>query len=201
MTPQIRRPYTSEGFHGIDSFVHFGDDFVEILSRIDDSTSALNALTGGHTATPPLDLRDELASIQYALLRMVPRQHDLNQPKLQRICRQGLLLFLATILNGLPSITSSFDLLGANLVSALQDTSYKHKVPQGLRLWLVLIISIIVYDNTSKSWAKKVFASIVLNSFPQRQEDLKAQLKTFFWVERIHGPRLDELWREHLHFS
>ena len=86
---------------------------MQILRRVEDSTDALNVLRSGNTLTPPLDLRDELTSIQYALLRMESSRHDLNEPKVQRICRQGLLLYLSTILNGLPSIASTFDMLGA----------------------------------------------------------------------------------------
>jgi hypothetical protein len=198
VTPQIWRAYTSEGFHEINNLVHFSNEFIQILRRVEDSTDALNALRGRNTLTPPLDIRDELTSIQYALLRMESARHDLSEPKIQRLCRQGILLYLATILNGLPSMASNFDMLGANLVVALQDPFGESEVTQGLRLWLALIIATIVCDETSKSWARREFATIALNSFPRRHEDVKAQLETFFWVNRIHGPRLDELWNRTL---
>jgi hypothetical protein len=192
--PQIRCAYTSKGFHEINSLVHFSEEFIQILCRIEDSTYALNVLSDGTTLTSPLDVRDELTSIQYALLRVEPGQHDSNEPKIQHICRQGLLLYLATILNGLPSTASNFDILGTNLVVALQETLGENGMTQGLRLWLALIIVMIVRDETSNLWAQREFATTVLNSFPQSTEQVKAKLETFFWVEKIHGRKLDELW-------
>jgi len=196
--PQIWNTYTSKGFHEINNLVHFSSEFIHILRRVEDSTNALNELRGGHTLTPPFDIRDELTSIQYALLRMESSRHDLSEPKPQQLCRQGLLLYLATILYGLPSMASNFNMLGANLVVALQAPFGEIQVTQGLRLWLALIITEIVCNQTSKSWARSEFATIVSTSFPRRFEDVKARLETFFWVHRIHGPRLDELWNRKL---
>lgn len=187
--------YISKGFHEINNHVHFSNAFNQILRRVEDSTDALNMLRGGNTLCP-LDLRDELTSIQYALLCMECSEHVLNESKVQRICRQGLLLYLATVLNGLPSIASNFDMIGANLVAALQHTFDETGLIQGLRLWLVLIIAIIVCDKTSKSWAQREFATIIRSSFPHKQEEVKARLETFFWVEKIHGSRLYELWNK-----
>jgi hypothetical protein len=194
---QIQCTYTSEGFYEINSLAPFSDEFIQILRRIENSTDALNVLRGGSTLTP-LDLRDELTSIQYALLRIESSRHDLNESKVQHICRQGLLLYSATILNGLPSTASNFDMLGANLVVALQDTFGENRITQGLRLWLALLITTIVCDETSKSWARREFATIFQSSFAHKQEHAKAQLERFFWVDRIHGPRLDELWKKAL---
>ncbi|KAE9372736.1 hypothetical protein N431DRAFT_457430 [Stipitochalara longipes BDJ] len=198
VTPQIWGAYTSAGFHEINNLVHFTNEFIQILRRVEESTDALNALSGRNTLTPPLDIRDELTSIQYALLRMESSQNDLSEPRIQNLCRKGLLLYLATLLNGLPSMASNFDMLGANLVVALQDSLGESGVTQGLRLWLALIIATIVCDETSKSWARREFATIVLNSSPRRYEDVKAQLETLFWVNKIHGPRLDGLWNRTL---
>jgi hypothetical protein len=125
---------------------------------------------------------------------MESSRYHISEPKIQRLCRQGLLLYLATVLNGLPSIASNFDMLGANIVVGLQDLASESEVTQGLRLWLALIIATIVCDEMSKSWARREFATIVSNSSPRRKEDVKARLETFFWVNDIHGPRLDELW-------
>jgi len=89
-------------------------------------------------------------------------------------------------------------MLGANLVVALQAPFGEIEVTQGLRLWLAIIIATIVGDQTSKSWARREFATIASKSFPHRFEDVKARLETFFWVNRIHGPILDELWNRTL---
>ena len=196
--PRIRCVYKSEGFHKIDKLVHFSNEFTQILRRVEDSTDMLRLLRGENGPTFPLDLRDEFTSIQYALLRMESSAYDWNMPRLQRICLQGLLLYLATILNGLPSIASNFDMLGANLVIALQDLFGENEETQGLRLWLAVIIATIVYDKTSQLWAQREFATIILRSFSRRQEYVKAQLETFLWVDRIHGPSLDILWNKAL---
>jgi len=65
-------------------------------------------------------------------------------------------------------------------------------------LWLVLTIFTMVCNDTNRSWAKREFTSIVLDSGLYRQEDMRAVLVTFFWVERIHKPNFDELWNETL---
>lgn len=77
---------------------------------IEDSTIALNSIHAGDMPTTWLDLRDELISIKYALLRMEHSQHNAAH-----ICWLGLLLYLVTILDNL--------LLGASLCDVFFQTA------------------------------------------------------------------------------
>jgi len=198
-SPTIRsNSYSSKGFYKINSFIPFSNEFNLILHRIEDSTIALNLIHCGGTSIRPLNLREEITSIQYALLRTGSSQSRFHETKIQCICRQGLLLYLVSLslLNGLPNRSSVCETAAGHLKDELQNNVSENGVRQELRLWLVLVIFTMVCDETQRSWARREFASIVLDSGFHREDAVRPMLMSFFWVERIHRPRFDELWNE-----
>ena len=192
--------YSSKGFHKINNLVPLSDDFNLIIRRVEGSTAALNLVHCGGTPIHPSDLRDEITSIQHALLHIDSSQYDFHESKVQHLCRYGLLLYLVSLsrLNGLPNGSSICEMVGGHLRDALQNNVDGNGTSQELRLWLVLIVFTMVCDETNRSWTKREFTSIVLDSGLYRQEDVRAALVTFFWVEKIHKPCFDELWNETL---
>jgi len=200
-SPIIRSTvYSSKGFQKSNSLVPFSNDFNLILHRVEGSTNALNLIHCGGTPIHPLDLRMEITSSQYALLHMDSSQHNFHESKVQRICRYGLLLYLVSLLllNGLPNGASICEMVAGHLIEALQNNGDGNGTSQELRLWLVLTVFTMVWDDMNRSWAKREFTSIVLDYGLYKQEDVRAVLVTFFWVERIHRPTFDELWNETL---
>lgn len=173
----------------------FHNELVQILYRIENANKALIVFRDTGISTAPLSLRDELTSIQYALLRI---KKTYNEPELHCICRQALLLYLATLLNGLLSTSSNLDTLGASIRLGLENDSAEGRkgVTQRLRLWIAVLIAIIVGDPASQLWARKELASIAVNSRFSNKTIVKDILRTFFWVDSIHGSRFDILWEQ-----
>ncbi len=198
--PMIQFAYSSEGFHKINGFACFSNDFNQILNRIEVSTNALNFIHCGGTPSHPFNLREEITSIQYALLRIESLQYDFHESKVLRICHYGLLLYLVSLslLNGVPNWASICDILAGHLRDALQDNLDINEISPEFRLWLGLLIFTMARDETNKLWARREFATTRDSSLLDRQEDAKTALATFFWVDKIHGPSLDELWNEKL---
>lgn len=195
---QSQSIYESKGFQKVNGLVHFRNDFNWVLCKIEDATRALNSIHIGDTTTNPLDLRDELTSMQYVLLRMELARHSVYEHKAERICRLGVLLYLVTILNDLLPGASTCNMFATTLRVELGNMIEERTITPEFRWWVVLLIGGIVSDEVNKLWAKNAFERIILDSPLSTRHDIKETLAQFFWVEKIHGEKFAKLWDEAL---
>ena len=196
--PETQSTYFSKGFRNINDLYLLGNDFNSILRKVEDATIALNRIHVGDMTVNPFDLRDELTSTQYVLLRLECSRHNVHESDAEHLCRLGLLLYLVTILNDLLPGASTCDMLATRLRAELDSMSEERITPE-FRWWLVLLVGGIAADDANKAWAKRAFEEIISHpSVTYRRENAKAVLTKFFWVEKIHGEKFNKLWTEAL---
>lgn len=189
---------TSEGFRKLNHFFHLKRDLNFILRKVEDATIALNHIHMGDMIMNPLDLREELTTIQYILLRTELSRHTSHESDTEHLCRLSLLLYLVTILNDLLPGASKCDMLAETVRTMLDGVPGERIIPE-FRWWLVLLIGVIAVEEANKSWAKRAFEGIASHPYVSyRRESAKVPITKFFWVEKIHGEKFDKLWAEAL---
>ncbi|RDW63418.1 hypothetical protein BP6252_10963 [Coleophoma cylindrospora] len=193
----LETPYTysSIGFNKLNNIFQFTREFNQILHEVEQSTFALNRVHFGDTQASPLDLRYELTSIQYWLLRLQQSPCTSRRSKIENMTCLGLQLYLITILNDLPPEALSCDNLVTNLKTALDDPDLAD-LPLGFRCWVLFLMGILVCDTSQKFWTIRTFASLVLQPGPHANKVLESELVTFFWVGKVHDISFTKFWSE-----
>lgn len=189
----------SKGFRQIAGQTNFTNDFSQILSRIECATLALNMLHSGDKTVNPFNIRDELTLVQYDMLRMARSRCRIQESEIERICRLGLLMYLISIFHDLPPTASPCDKIALNLRAALGDES-QSLVSRGLRWWLSLLIGTLACNEGNKLWAEMEFRDIFKRgSMPFEKENVRTEMSSFLWVDKIHEKALDRMWGRAIH--
>lgn len=137
----------------------------------------------------PLDIREQIISLQYALLSTPPLSG------VHEVLRLSLLLYLVTLANEPFPGTANCAILGQSLQDLLCKEEKGEGISSGFRLW-VCFLAAAAGRGSVRGWFV-VEAGQTARDLGWRTWDVVEKvLKGFFWVEGIHDVRLRELWGE-----
>jgi hypothetical protein len=176
-------------FQALSETFGFDLELQSIMIRVNEATDALNLLHLRKKATDPLALREDFTSIQYSLLSMHSTRSLTPRCAMQEVCRIGILLYITSILNELPVGASVCDTLIAKLRQALEriGTTRNENLILEFQLWLMFLSNALASTPKNKEWTRKSFGDAIEGLDIKHWDDIKSILKTFGWVEAIHG--------------
>ncbi|KAH8647648.1 hypothetical protein BX600DRAFT_475683 [Xylariales sp. PMI_506] len=183
--------FASTWVHLINTQACFSHCFMQVIHRVDCATKALNMLHCGDKSIDAVRLRDELTLVQYAVLRMARSPHQVSDVGIQRICRLGLLLYLFTISNDLPSGVSTCDMIAKSLISNIETYSMGNILPCNFLWWLAFMVVTLADKEENRRWAKEVIEKSMRVNGRVGREHIKVHISALPWVERIHGESFD----------
>jgi hypothetical protein len=144
-----------------------------------DFSTLANRLSPSSQKLKPEAFQEIMLSIQYRLLQM-DFSEDPNP--IQEALRIGLLAFESTIflqIQGTKLKSQSFD---EQLRLAIQATPVQGEATANVKLWLLLIGSIMVF-NGSEDWLVQSIRSLVGR---QTWAEVQERVKEVMWVDMIH---------------
>lgn len=177
------------GFQALSETFGLDLELKSIMIRANEATDALNLLHLRKRATDPLALRDDFTSIQNSLLSMHSTRSLTPRCATQEVCRIGILLYITSILNELPVGASVCDTLIAKLRQALEriGTTRDENMILEFQLLLMFLSNALASTPKTKEWTRKSFGDAMERLDIKHWDDIKTILKTFGWVEAIHG--------------
>lgn len=143
----------------------------------------------------PLTLREDIVSLQYALLSSESEQADSTcDNPVQELLRLSLLMYLVTILNELPAGLSICDMLGGRVQSSLQNIQLHNELTSEFRLWIIFTGASIVGSSPIKGYFLTSAIEVIRKLGLSKWEEAKEAFRSFFWVEKIHEAAFRPLW-------
>lgn len=173
----------------------FDPKFNQILDQIEESTEILKRLHSGETEVDSLLLREDLTSLQYQLLWLLHSQSDdIKQNDVQKACCLGMLLYLTTIQDDLPSGAGICDMLIERLRIPVELIAARQAPPTDLLLWLEFLMYSIAGKTANRALALHSFIAFASNMGLRNKADVRLSLMSLFWVENVHGPFFEKIW-------
>jgi len=143
----------------------------------------------------PLSLREDITSLQYALLCFDFNSNDEALHLVNRVAQLGHLVYLVTILDeGFPG-TSTCDNLAQTLASYLERLPPRILFTDEFLLWISFCAA-----STASEGKIQTDLQILANGYKKglsifSWDDAEVIFKSFFWVDKIHGITFRRVWK------
>jgi hypothetical protein len=144
-----------------------------------DFSALANKLSPQAQKLKPEAFQEIMLSIQYRLLQL-----DFSQDPapIQEALRIGLLAYESTIFLQIQGTKLKSDSFSRQFRDAIQATPVQGEATANIKLWLLLVGSIMVYDS-SEDWLVQS-----INSLTGRQswEEVRERVREVMWIDAIH---------------
>ncbi|KAM0425606.1 hypothetical protein ACHAPT_009137 [Fusarium lateritium] len=182
-----------ETVHGISAPAHLQTTTLDLLNMMDswdyklksafkdlrDFSALANQLIPSRRKLEPEMFQEIMLSVQYRLLVL---EYSLDQHPLEEAIRLGLLAYESTIFLQIQGVKLKSDLFTKQLREAIEAIPVEGEAMANVKLWLLLIGSIIVFDSKAP-WLAQSIQSLTGR---QTWSQVRKRVKEVMWIDIIH---------------
>lgn len=167
---------------------HIDEELIQVWEILSTFCSVINyAVESGQCISTETFL-DTMVSVMYRLLNMGPLLSDSRD----ELFRLGLLAFSSTIFLQWKQLGVAYahltSTLRVYLVAACRQTppSTSASIPPQIKLWLLMIGAVSVFEGPSNDWLKPLMIANVRLCEIDSWCKLRDLLKSFMWIDLVH---------------
>jgi len=182
-------------FVGIKSGFNLDQRLEKITRQVHEITLNMNLIHLKTADIHPLSLREDITSLQYALLSLDFQSDDGPHQLINRTVQLAYLIYLVTILDEALPGGSICDGLGRRLASCLEKLPPRDLFTDEFLLWVAFCAASIVINVPSRT----IFQELAIRCREGLRliswDDAEATFRSFFWIEKIHGKSFRRVWK------
>ena len=167
----------------------------KIIRQLHDVTVNMNLLQLKTADFHPLTLREDITSLQYALLSFAFQADNGLQDLINETVRLTHLMYLVTLLDEAIPGTSICDGLGRKLSSCLGKLSAREVFTDEFLLWTAFCAASMVMSKQNLADFHKLAIESKKGSQISSWDEAEVALRSFFWLDKIHGKTFRRVWR------
>lgn len=141
-----------------------------------------------------MTVREEITSLQYALLLFSTGRSDAPGDLVHEVLRLILLVYLITILNEGPLGPPIYNMLVVELADSLKKFNLDDHLEPAFLLWITFIAASIDQNAQTREYfnscSTKVLSGLGISSW----EGAEMVFQSFFWVDKIHSSSFSQVW-------
>lgn len=179
-TPMYRLPEQIRLDPELEVFLRTWDYKLQnVFLDLRDFSNWVNSITLARKKLKPEWFQEIMLSIQYRLLHL---EYSLNTHSLEEAVRLGLLAFETTVFLQIPGSKMISRVFAQQLRGAVQMVFATHPQLLDLKLWLLLIGSIMVFD-TREPWLVEAVSELTQG---QDWDTIRQRLMSIMWISNVH---------------